>query len=686
MEDDKLQAIVAGEIEDAVQWVDDELSPIRTKATDYYHARPFGNEEDGRSQVVSSDVRDTVLAMMPSLMKIFFGSENVVEYAPQSEEDVELAKQATDYVNYVVQRDNPGFMVFYAAFKDALIRKTGIIKYWWEEKVDAKVWELSGLDEMAMAVLASDPDVQIEITNQVPEEEGIIYDLRLTRSTSKGRAKIAAVPPEEFLISRRAASIEDARMVAHRQLVPASDLIAMGYDPDTVMANIGDDQLEQSEERRARRIDGDQLFDDAIDKAMQLVSYVEAYIRVDYDGDGVAELRKICTMGPGHEIVANEPCAIRPFVDLCPDPEPHTFIGSSLADITSDIQRIKSMIMRSLLDSLALTITPRMAVVEGQVNMDDVLNTEVGAIVRMRQPGMVQPLETPFLGQPAFPILEYMDNVRENRTGITKAAAGLDPDALQSTTKAAVAATVTAAQERIELIARIFAEGGVSDLFRGLLKLITTHQDQPRMVRLRNRWVPIDPRAWDADMDVVTNVALGTGDIETKMAFLSGIATRQEAVLTAMGPDNPIVGLENYRHTMMRMLEVMQIRDASQYWRDPAQYQQQPQEPAPNPDLMLAQASIEQMRAESARKDRELELKREDMVRKDDLERDKLDADIALRAAEITAQYGAQIDIAGIRAQVERDRNAAQQATQVHMHEREMQRADTTDEEGDAGE
>jgi hypothetical protein len=667
MSEEELQAIVAGELDDAADYVDNAVSSERAHATDYYWGRPFGNEEDGRSQVVSYDVRDTVQAILPSLMRVFFAGDNVVEFVPQGPEDEAAARQATDYVNHIVQQDNPGFRVLYAAFKDALVRKAGIIKYWWEARPQVETWELSGLDDGALAVVMADPEVAVQVlaSEAVGAAGPVLHAVRCARTRRNGRVRIEAVPPEEFLIDRRAKSIAEATLVAHRSTVPAGDLVALGYDPELVAECAdGADALDANVERLARREDaapglgarGNATWGEA-SGAMKRVLYTEAWIRVDYDGDGVAELRWVCTMGPGHRIVANQPAQRRPFVDLCPDPEPHSFFGMSIADVTMDIQRIKSSILRNMLDSLAQSIHPRMAAVEGQVNMDDLLNTEVGGVVRIRQPGAVQPLETPFVGQQAFPVLAYMDEVRENRTGITKAAAGLDADALQSSTRAAVAATITAAQQRVELIARLFAEGGIADLFRGVLGLVTAHQDRERVVRLRNRWVAVDPRPWNAEMDVTVNVGIGSGSAEDKLAFLSAVAQRQEGIIQSLGPANPLAGLPQYRNTLARMMELAGYRDAGQFFGDPALAPPAPP-PAPRPDpgVLLAQAQSEQIRADIAKASAELALEREKLRRADDRERDRTEADLLLRAAELEAKYGRPVDLAPMRALMERAR------------------------------
>jgi hypothetical protein len=666
-----IQAIVASEIDDAVDYIDNTISPLRAMATEYYRGAPFGNEEDGRSQVVSRDVRDTVQAILPSLMRVFFGSQKIVEFAPNGAEDVAAAEQATDYINYVLTRDNPGFEIFYSAFKDALVRKMGIIKFFWDSQVEVQTVDMSGLDDTALAVLNSDPscDVQVLVAyaGDVDPQTGLpgpaMYDVRVVRREDKGRLRIAAVPPEELLVSRDAISLDDASIVAHRRIATVSELVAMGYDKDEVEPYANEvDELEDNEERFIRNPQATIELANRSDIAAKKVLYVESYVRIDMDGDGIAELRRICTVGQGYEVMRNEPADMIPFAVFCPDPEPHTFFGLSVADQVMDIQLIKSNIQRNMLDSLALAIHPRVGVVEGQVNVDDVLNTEVGGVIRMRAPGMVQPFSMPFVGQQAFPMLDYMDSMRESRTGITKAAAGLAADSLQSSTRAAVAATVSASQQRIELIARIFAESGMKRLFTGLLKLAVQNQRAERMVRLRGQFVPVDPRSWDANMDVIINIALGGGSEQEKVAVLTTVLAKQEQILQQAGIDNPLVSLAQYRNTLAQILALSGFKDAGQFFSDPAQMPPMPpQQPKPSPEEMLAQAQMAAIQADIQKKAAELELRREEMVRKDDLQRDQMEADLMVKIAEMQARYGAQIDVAQIRASMERDREAMRQ-------------------------
>jgi hypothetical protein len=635
-------------------------------ATKYYRGEPFGNEEEGRSQVVSMDVRDTVQAIMPSLMRVFHGSDESVSYIPTGPEDVENAQQATDYANFVMNRDNNGFLVMHSAFKDALIRKVGIIKCFWEDKTEVETFHMTGLDDAALAAIAADPAAEITVQSsetvgepQIDPMTGqfimppMVHDVTVEYVRPDGRVQIEAVPPEEFLISREAKSISEASYVGHRRIITVSELVSMGYAEEDVenLASAHDD-MNMNVERRTRNPALTNEMNARNDEAMRKVAYTESYIRVDYDGDGVAELRKICTAGDGNKVLRNEAIDMAPFCSFCPEPEAHDFFGLSVADVVMDIQRIKSNVMRNTLDSLAMSIHPRIAVTEGMVNLDDAMSTEVGSIIRQRSAGQIQVLSMPFVGQQAFPVLQYMDEVKEARTGVSKASMGLDAAALQSSTASAVNATVAAAQQHIELIARIFAETGMKDLFKIILKLITTHQDQPRMVRLRNKFVQIDARAWDAKMDVSVNVALGRGTDTERMMMMRQIGEMQKEAMATMGQVNPLTDISKLSNTLKSMTELAGFKDTSQFWNDPADFRPPPPDNKPDINEQLIQVQIQQIQADMQKKAAELQLKRENMIMEDDRKRDELEAELFVKAEEMQAKYGTQLNVEKIRSEL----------------------------------
>ena len=685
MDDAELQSIITQDLTDAVSYVDSDLSPTRAKGTEYYRGDLFGNEVEGNSKVVAMEVRDTVSAMLPSLMRVFFNSENVVEFTPRGPEDVKMAQQATDYANYIFQNDNNGFLTSYAIFKDALVRKCGIAKFWWEDEEKVRIEEYSGLDDQTLEMLMQEPGAEVKIVVSYPDPQvdelqistvdpvtgqpvmmppAMVHDVQIKRITKDGRIKIMAVPPEELLLDRRARSFDDATIIAHRQMATVADLMAMGYDQDEIEENLSTTDLDSNDEYLARQpLSTTFGTNDAANPMMRRVLYVEAYSRVDYDGDGIAELRKVCCMGGSYKVVRNLPASYIPFADFPCDPEPHTspLEAMSIFDITRDLQEIKSEILRNTLDSLAQSIHPRTAVVEGQVNIDDVLNNETGAIIRMRAPGMVQPLSTPFVGQAAFPMMEYMDQIKEDRTGMSKAAMGLNADALQSSTKAAVNATISASQGRIELTARILAEG-MKKLFKGILFLAITHQDKARMVRLRNEWVQIDPRAWDVSMDASINIALGNGDTNEKLQALMMIMAKQEQILQQLGPQNPLVTPQQFSNTLRKIVELSGFKDTTSYFQQiPADYVPPTPTPKPTPEEVLAQVQAESIKADIQKKAAELELKRQQMLLDDDLARDKMAQDMYLKKYEIELKYKSQISTAEIDAAQNIDREAMRQ-------------------------
>jgi len=686
MDDDELQAIITQDLVDAVSYIDSDISPTRAKGTEYYRGDLFGNEVEGNSKVVAMEVRDTVSAMLPSLMRVFFNSENVVEFVPRGPEDVKSAQQATDYVNYIFQNDNNGFLTSYAIFKDALVRKCGIAKFWWEDDEQVSIDQYTGLDDQTLEMLMQEPANEVSIVVSYPDPSvdemqmmtvdpttgqpitmpaPMLHDVQIKRITKDGRIRIMAVPPEELLLDRRARSFDDSTIIAHRQMATVADLIAMGYDQDEIEENLSTTDLDSNDEYLARQpLSTTFGTNDAANPMMRRVLYVEAYSRVDYDGDGIAELRKVCCMGGGYKVVRNLPASYIPFADFPCDPEPHTspLEAMSIFDITRDLQEIKSEILRNTLDSLAQSIHPRTAVVEGQVNIDDVLNNETGAIIRMRAPGMVQPLSTPFVGQAAFPMMEYMDQIKEDRTGMSKAAMGLNADALQSSTKAAVNATISASQGRIELTARLLAEG-MKKLFKGILFLVVTHQDKARMVRMHNEWVAMDPRHWEASMDASINIALGNGDTNERLQALMMIMAKQEQILQQLGPQNPLVTPQQFSNTLRKIVELSGFKDASSYFQDiPADYvPPAPPAPKPTPEEILAQVQAESIKADIQKKAAELELQRQQMMMDDDLKRDQMAQDLYLKKYEIELKYNSQISTAEIDAAQNIDREAIRQ-------------------------
>ena len=653
MTEDDLKAWIAGTVQDAVDHIDDEVSPVRASSFRYYLGSPFSDsgdspqEEEGRSQVVSRDVHDAVHSILPSLMRVFFSHEKACEFVPRGPEDVAGAAQATELVNWMMEQSN-AYSVFADAMKDCLIKGEGVIKCWHETLYDIQTRELMGLDELQIGLFVQE-GFEVTQSEEIEEQPGL-YNVVLTRRIPRGKTRLECLPPEEFLINRTATSLEDAKIIAHRQLLRVGDLVELGYPYETVIEFKGyEDDFRSNEEWNLRHPNWREEDDTDADPANRLVQYVESYVRVDADGDGVPELRRICTIGNAHEILLNEPADSHPFVLIRKDPRPHTWGGMSLYDELADVQRIKSAVMRNMLDSLSLSTRPRISYLESAVDWEDLANDEVGALIPMRQAGAIQMLEMPFVGAAAFPLLQYLDEIKEQRTGISRASQGLDAEHLQSTTAVAVSATQKAAQARLELIARNIAESGFKPLYKRMLGLILQFMDQPTIMRLRGEFVPVDPASF-SDYDVLITLPLGRGSEEERRQALMGLLAKQEMLIQQYGMMNPIVGPEQYYQTLQRLFADQGLgAEAGSYLRPPQQMQallqqqmqqvmaQQNEEPQPSPEEMLAQAEIQRKQIEVAQR-------AEEMKREDDRKRDEMEAELFIKLKELSFKYQQPID------------------------------------------
>jgi len=651
MDDYQLNSIVTAEIRDSLNHFDSEYSAERIRALDFYMGEPLGNEIEGRSQVISTDVADTIEQIMPNLMRVFTANDQYVRFAARTAEDVERAEQITDYCNYIINHDNEGYKVLYNWFKDALLFRLGVVKYYYEEKEDVTEEEYENLSEIELAALMSNPDYELvgtisetvnaymvdeETGEEVPLESSFSVTVKVKRKS--GRIRIINIPPEEFLVNRRAVDLDEAHFVAHRTSMTVSDLVAMGYDRETVERHAGTgSDVDLDEERSVRYQDLEANTGiDAADPTLAEVVYYECYMKVDVDDDGIAELRRIVAIGEGGtEIISNEPFDHIPFAVVSPILMPHRLIGRSIYDMTQDLQVIKSTLMRQYLDSVYTSTLPRIAAVEGMVNFDDLLDGTAGGVIRVRQSGMIQPIQGNPVGNEIQPLLGYLDSVKEQRTGMSKASQGLDANALQSTTASAISATVRGAQVKLESYARTMAECGVKQLFKGILHLITKYDNKPRIVRLRNSYVPIDPAEWHSEFDVIVQVGLGTADDEQKIAFLQAIAAKQEQILQTLGADNPVVSLPQYVSTLRSIAEIGGFKDADQFFNNPQQIamQMQAMQQQPQQDPNAAQAQMDM-----AKLQQEMALKRERMQMEIQLEREKMQAELELRRQELAAE------------------------------------------------
>jgi predicted GNAT family acetyltransferase len=660
MDEGTLKGILDAEIDNAIGFIESETTDDRRKALEYYNRYEYGNEVEGRSQIVTGEVAEVVDGALPQLLRIFTQSDEIVRFEPKGPGDEEKAKQATEYVNWVMSRDNDGVLLMHNWFKDALLQKNGIVKVYWDEKIDVSKEKYQNLTQDEVTMLLNDPEV--EVVNQKTTEvapAGIdpmgmpipavySYDVKLKKTKKTGKVIVENVPPEEFLISKKARTIADAPFVAHRKLATRSELIAMGYEKDIVDNLPTYADLTYNQENVARFDQGEQPSDQAsLDFSMQEIEVIESYIKVDFDGDGIAELRKVTYAGS--DILDNEEVDFVPFCSICPIPMPHKFFGHSLADRAVDIQLIKSTVTRQILDNLYMTNSPRMGVVEGQVNLDDLLTVTANGIVRMKNTQAIIPLTVPPTANQSFPLLEYLDSVQAKRTGVSDQMNGLNPDVLQNSTATAVAMMQNSAAGKVELIARVFAETGVKDLFQKILQLLCKYQDKERIVRLRGKYVSTDPREWTNGFDISINVGLGTGNKQEQMAMIAMVLGKQEEILKTVGINNPLVSLTNYRQTLGRFIEAAGFKDSNEFFLEISpeqeqqmaqQNQQQGQQQDPAMEAYVAQMQAK-MEADNAKAQNDIQISQVKAEAQIALKQQEFEMTMALKKQEF--EYEAQL-------------------------------------------
>lgn len=714
MSDDELLAITGNEIRQSTGYRTGRLSEARRKNLQYYLGRAVGDlappEIEGRSSVVDSSVHDTVEWMLPSLIKTFTAGDSVVEFAPQKQEDEGAAQQATDYVNFVFYRQNPGFQLLNTWFKDALLSKVGVMKVMWDESTVEAREEYNGLNDADLAIIADDDEVEIIEHTARPDDEDVearqkaigeiqqqmaqamqaasqgnpqaqqavqamqqrvaqiqaappvmLHDIACKRTKDNCQVRVYNVPPEEFLINRDAKSIAEARFVAHQVLRTLSDLKAMGYQnvddltSDDIQAALSAERIERITyndetgwQSGANEVPGD--------PSQKQIWVTECYMKVDADGDGIAEWRKMTRAG--NRLLDNEECDGPPFVSITPVPLPHQFFGLCPADQALEIQKQKTAVMRAVLDNLYLSVNGRYFAVDGQVNLDDLLTSRPGGVVRMKSAGMAGRLDQGNSDNASsYQLLDYLEMQKEQRTGLMRNTQGVNPDAMNQTATG-INIMTNRADSRLELIARQFAETGVKDLFRLILKLVCQHQDKEAQIKVAGKWVGIDPRSWRNQYDMVVNVGLGTGNKDQEVNHLMAMIRAQQEAMAAgiVTPKNTYEAHKKLSQALGYKQEGMFFSDPT----DPATRQAMPPPPAdPNQAKLQGQMQIEQAKLQAHAQGKQAELQATAQI-------EQMKAQFLAQSNEAQRNHDAQLEQARMQMQTQVDNNRQRAEAEQH--------------------
>tara|TARA_R110001606_G_scaffold50027_7_gene125694 strand:+ start:101 stop:2086 length:1986 start_codon:yes stop_codon:yes gene_type:complete len=578
-----LAEVVNRELNAADSWANGDLADQQAEALDYYYGQPFGDEEEGFSSVVTRDTLKTVEGIMPSLMKVFASGDTFVEFEPMGAEDVAEAQQATDYLNYVFDKRCDGFSVLYTWFKDALLMKNGLVEVSWAQDELCDIQNFTAIEQIEVDALEEEEEVEL-VHKEINEQDPNLYDVTIRRTNNRGRPVVDCIPSSEFRIKARSKSIKDSDFVARVQDVSIGSLIDYGFERDDISEGHGSSLIRnQVEDSRFGDVDeGTEFNNDTV------VEYTKAWVKVFDDEDEKMKLFVVHMVG--NVVLEKEEIGEIPVINLSPIMMPHKFTGVSIADLVKDIQEIRSKMWRHTLDNLALSNAGRYAAVENQVNLQDLIDNRIGGIVREKVQGAVRQLPVPQLGNATFPFLNELEKEREDRAGVSRMTQGLDAAALTSNTAAtAVNQVMTAAQEKIQLIARIFAETGVKELFLQLYRLSRTNNSEVDIVKLRGRFVPVTPYDWKDRFDMTVTVGLGNQNKDQQLMHLNNIST----MLRGIG-ETRFGYLINAEHVHTLATEFIQnagYKNAARFIGDPRDVQ--PPEPQPSADMVAAQGEAQ---------------------------------------------------------------------------------------------
>jgi hypothetical protein len=643
-----LSALIQSYIADT-ELTSSELERQRELAMKYYLSRPLGNERSGRSSVVMSEVRDTVDWILPSLTEIFCGERSAVQFVPRHDDPENAAKIETAYCNWVINTKNNGFLIVNNWLQDGLLFKNGYVKAFWKECQDVSQERYFGQNPLELQALMSDQSFEVQSIEPIATEYGETYNVFGRRKKNYGKIVIQNIPPEHVRVHRdwRDLDLHDCPFVAHYEELTQGQLIDMGFSPEEIEGlpfSNGDQDIDTLDIYRKRDIDGDASWTGGnIDNGNKVVAVYECYVITDTDGDGVPERHKVIYEATSRRILRDEITDHVPIIAWTPSPLAHRHYGTSVFDRVMELQNIKTAIMRQMLDNLYLSNNPRTIVDPKKVELQDVLSPTIGGIIRLHggaTPQDVGTMAVPFVAQHSFPMLQYLDEVREQRTGVSKQSQGLDPAALKDQSIYGMSTLMEAAQQKIRYIARVFGETGFRKLVNIVRMLAAKHAQDEEVFGVAGEFARIDPRQWVKERDVYVTVGVGNTAPDMKMRALQAIQALQEKVIAAQGGNTAgtqavMVDAVNAYNSIADTLEAYGIYNVSRYFKDPRPSmemlnQMADQPPPPDPAVVVAEKELAIKEATELVKAQSTMAKHQD-----DMERQRMELELSMRQAEI---------------------------------------------------
>lgn len=562
------------------------LQEERKNNLERYNTQPYGDEQEGESQVLSADVYETISWIMPELMEMFAGHKSVVTFKPYGHKDPEIAKrdselasQESEYCRYVYNVQNNGFVRTYTWFKDALVQKTGYVRVFYQEKVEEEQETYQELTELDLAQMASDDEIEIK-SMEFDAATGT-HTVTVSRKSDVGQIMIENIAPENLLVDRNwnEPSLANCPFVCFKNQTTRSALIEAGYDYDLVMSIPINSEDDITDERISRYKDEGGLtysVDSIVESSTSKIWIYECWVRVDYDDDGIAELRKVVLAGKQNNIVLeSDRCDFVEIIALTPDPESHRHYGTCPADQVIEIQKIKTQLYREVLNNLYLSNRPRTVVNTATTEIDDLLTARIGGIIRTRGDvnSALREQAIPFVAGQSIDVIKYFDTVSQKRTGVMEMAQGLDPASMKDQSIYGMSSLMTAAQKKILLIGRIFAETGFKELMQRVRELSIKYVDKQEIIEVDGDYIEADPRRWRKKRDMVALVGLGNTGVDQKRLALQAIADYQEKVIaaqgTTVGPAAFMVDASNVYNTLSDMVEAFGLSSTARFFKNP---------------------------------------------------------------------------------------------------------------------
>jgi len=645
-----LEKIVRYEIDKATDFIEAEISPKRMRAELYYKGGTSLKSVKGRSQVVVTKVRDAIKSVIASIARIFTQSDTVAEFQSDDEEDEKLCTDATIYCNRVFWRYE-GYKAFIEAVTCALKSRIGIIRVGYRKEQIAEQTKTSMLTQEDLDQIDEMDDITLtelgepQVATGPDGFDSNVREAVITRKVTRDTWEIYCVPPEEFIISSEALTTQDARLFGLRSMKRIYELTALGIDYQTILdSGLDDEDSSPLAQERVNRL-GFDIPEEEVpeDPTSREALLCEVWMRIDADGDGIAEFRHIMTVGNRYKIVVDEPAKYCPLAIFKSDMMPNVFFPISLAEDLQQDQDAMTALLRSILDNTALVNSPRTVVNEQAVNLDDSKNNEIGAIIRARQMGQIEELATPFVAGQTLPVLQVLNEISEARSGVTKMSQGMDADALQSTSRVAANQIAQSAEARIEMMARNIGETGCKELFMAILRCAIHDKKGPARIqddKGEQGYREIDTSEWHDHMSIQMNVGLGNGKIEEKQAILTMVAEAQKLAIGQYGLSNPLSGYIQLRNTYKKLMRLSGINNINDYFPyvDPKMLQQmdqakaeamkQEKQTAPDPTQAIIEAEKikgqVKIQTEGAKLKQQGQLKSAELIQKGQIESKQL--------------------------------------------------------------